>query len=83
MFGFFYERDGADVLRGTTLAVPEGSLFAVVGGNGTGEVDDAARYLRRCAALSREDHRARATAEGVEEGRAVPRRSGSASARSG
>ena len=34
---FRYERDGADVLRGTTLAVPEGSLFAVVGGNGTGK----------------------------------------------
>ncbi|MEC4271985.1 ATP-binding cassette domain-containing protein [Adlercreutzia sp. R25] len=32
-----YERDGADVLKGTTLAVPEGSLFAVVGGNGTGK----------------------------------------------
>ena len=34
---FRYERDGADVLRGTTLIVPEGSLFAVVGGNGTGK----------------------------------------------
>lgn len=34
---FRYERDGADVLRGTTLTVPEGSLFAVVGGNGTGK----------------------------------------------
>ena len=32
-----YERDGADVLKGTTLAVPEGSFFAVVGGNGTGK----------------------------------------------
>ena len=34
---FRYERDGADVLRGTTLTVPEGSLFAVVGGNGAGK----------------------------------------------
>ena len=34
---FRYERDGADVLRGTTLTVPGGSLFAVVGGNGTGK----------------------------------------------
>lgn len=34
---FRYERDGADVLRGTTLIVPEESLFAVVGGNGTGK----------------------------------------------
>ena len=34
---FRYERDGVDVLRGTTLTVPEGSLFAVVGGNGTGK----------------------------------------------
>ena len=34
---FRYERDGADVLRGTTLTVPEGLLFAVVGGNGTGK----------------------------------------------
>ena len=34
---FRYERDGTDVLRGTTLTVPEGSLFAVVGGNGTGK----------------------------------------------
>ena len=34
---FRYERDGADVLRGTMLTVPEGSLFAVVGGNGTGK----------------------------------------------
>ncbi len=34
---FRYERDGADVLRGTTLTVSEGSLFAVVGGNGTGK----------------------------------------------
>ena len=34
---FRYERDGADVLRGTTLTVPEESLFAVVGGNGTGK----------------------------------------------
>lgn len=34
---FRYERDGADVLRGTTLTVPGGSLFAVVGGNGAGK----------------------------------------------
>ena len=34
---FRYDRDAPDVLRGTTLHVPEGSLFAVVGGNGTGK----------------------------------------------
>lgn len=34
---FRYERDGSDVLRGTTLSVPAGGFFAVVGGNGTGK----------------------------------------------
>ncbi|MCI8424654.1 MAG: ATP-binding cassette domain-containing protein [Adlercreutzia sp.] len=34
---FRYEREGDDVLRGATLEVPSGSLFAVVGGNGTGK----------------------------------------------
>lgn len=32
-----YTRDGADVLRGLNLTVPEGSLFAILGGNGTGK----------------------------------------------
>ena len=34
---FRYGRDLPDVLRGVTLAVPRGQLFAVVGGNGTGK----------------------------------------------
>lgn len=34
---FRYERDLPDVLRGVTLAVPRGQLYAVVGGNGTGK----------------------------------------------
>lgn len=34
---FRYERDGADVLRGASLEVPEGSFYALVGGNGTGK----------------------------------------------
>ena len=34
---FRYGRDLPDVLRGVTLTVPRGQLFAVVGGNGTGK----------------------------------------------
>ncbi len=34
---FRYEKDAPDVLRGVNLDVPAGSLFAVVGGNGTGK----------------------------------------------
>ena len=34
---FRYEKDAPDVLRGVTLDIPQGSLFAVVGGNGTGK----------------------------------------------
>ena len=34
---FRYGRDLPDVLRGVDIAVPQGSLFAVVGGNGTGK----------------------------------------------
>ena len=34
---FRYEKDAPDVLRGTSLSVPKGTLFAVVGGNGTGK----------------------------------------------
>ncbi|WP_282208877.1 ABC transporter ATP-binding protein [Parvibacter caecicola] len=34
---FRYQRTQPDVLRGTALTVPSGSLFALVGGNGTGK----------------------------------------------
>lgn len=34
---FRYSRDGADVLRGLTLKVPQGELFAIVGANGCGK----------------------------------------------
>lgn len=34
---FRYEKDAPDVLRGVDLEVPRGSLFAIVGGNGTGK----------------------------------------------
>lgn len=34
---FRYEKESQDVLRGTDLAVPKGSLFAVLGGNGAGK----------------------------------------------
>ena len=34
---FRYEKDSPDVLQGLTLSVPSGSLFAIVGGNGTGK----------------------------------------------
>ena len=34
---FRYDRESADVLRGVDLRVPEGCLFAIVGGNGTGK----------------------------------------------
>ena len=32
-----YEKDAPDVLRGVSFNVPKGSLFAIVGGNGTGK----------------------------------------------
>lgn len=32
-----YERNGTDVLRGIGFSVPQGSFFAIVGGNGTGK----------------------------------------------
>ena len=32
-----YERNGPDVLRGIGVSVPQGSFFAIVGGNGTGK----------------------------------------------
>jgi len=34
---FRYERNGPDVLQGVNLRIPEGSLFAIVGGNGAGK----------------------------------------------
>ena len=34
---FRYEKDSPDVLRGMSMSVPAGSLFAIVGGNGTGK----------------------------------------------
>ena len=34
---FRYARELPDVLRGVSIAVPQGQLFAVVGGNGTGK----------------------------------------------
>ena len=34
---FRYDRDGTDILRGVDLEVPQGSLYALVGGNGTGK----------------------------------------------
>lgn len=32
-----YERDGTDVLRGASLAVPRGAMLALMGGNGAGK----------------------------------------------
>ena len=34
---FRYERNGPDILRGIRFSVPQGSFFAIVGGNGTGK----------------------------------------------
>jgi len=34
---FRYEKDGPDILQGVNFAVPQGSIFAIVGGNGTGK----------------------------------------------
>ena len=34
---FRYEKDSPDVLQGLSVCVPTGSLFAIVGGNGTGK----------------------------------------------
>ena len=34
---FRYEKDTPDILKGVSLKVPAGSLFAIVGGNGTGK----------------------------------------------
>ncbi len=34
---FRYEKDTPDILKGTSLKVPAGSLFAIMGGNGTGK----------------------------------------------
>ncbi|MBQ5974021.1 MAG: ABC transporter ATP-binding protein, partial [Oscillospiraceae bacterium] len=34
---FRYERDGRDVLRGTSLTAEKGEIFAILGGNGSGK----------------------------------------------
>ncbi len=34
---FRYEKDSPDILKGVSLQVPKGSLFAIMGGNGTGK----------------------------------------------
>ena len=34
---FRYEKDSPDILRGVSMDVPKGSLFAIVGGNGAGK----------------------------------------------
>lgn len=34
---FRYQKDAPDVLKGTSLSVPGGKIFAIVGGNGTGK----------------------------------------------
>ena len=34
---FRYDREGEDVLRGLSLSVPRGGLFAILGGNGAGK----------------------------------------------
>lgn len=34
---FRYEKDSPDILKGISMKVPRGSLFAIVGGNGTGK----------------------------------------------
>lgn len=34
---FRYEKNAADVLKGVSFSVPKGSLFAIVGGNGSGK----------------------------------------------
>ena len=34
---FRYEKNSRDILKGLTLDVPKGSIFAIVGGNGTGK----------------------------------------------
>lgn len=34
---FRYEKDGADILKGVSLQVPRQSIYAIVGGNGTGK----------------------------------------------
>ncbi len=34
---FRYEKDGPDIVKGLSLSVPRGALFAVVGGNGAGK----------------------------------------------
>ena len=34
---FRYEKDSPDIMRGVSMEVPKGSLFAIVGGNGAGK----------------------------------------------
>ena len=44
---FRYEKDAPDVLKGIDLTVPEGSIFAIVGGNGAGK----STLLKACCGL--------------------------------
>ena len=56
---FRYGRDLPDVLRGVSLSVPRGQLFAVVGGNGTGK----STMLKAIAGVAR-PHRGTVRIEG-------------------
>ena len=46
---FRYDRNGKDILRGLDLQVPEGCLYAILGGNGTGK----STTLKVCSGICR------------------------------
>lgn len=46
---FRYDRQGKDVLQGVSLQVPEGSIYAILGGNGTGK----STTLKVCSGICR------------------------------